>query len=133
MTRSHDMLEACELECIIELVRITAVQRAMSLSEIAPGTADKARQAASCFRARGPSDMQRSPDPPLPKRPPATAYNSNELLREELHLMHETLNTVVQSPALPDSETSRAFLKLPHYRKAARAVIHFLRSSGTPA
>lgn len=37
--------------------------------------------------------------------------------RAELHLMHETLNTVVQSPALPDSETSRAFLKLRALRK----------------
>ncbi|CAE7357666.1 unnamed protein product [Symbiodinium sp. CCMP2456] len=37
--------------------------------------------------------------------------------RAELHLMHETLNTVVQSPALPDSETSRAFLKMRALRK----------------
>ena len=31
VTRSHDMLEARELECIIELVRITAFQHTMSL------------------------------------------------------------------------------------------------------
>ena len=31
--------------------------------------------------------------------------------------MHETVNMVVQTPALPESETSRAYLKLPHGSK----------------